>query len=299
MKHDQNAWSGSAVFERIEIPDGHCFLWRKDDYPWARNVWNFHPEFELHLIRKSSGLCYIGDYIGQFDPGQLTLVGSGLPHDWITLPSDGRFIPERDIVVQFLPATFLNAAQHLVELEGLEHLFDRAQFGIEFSPQAAARASAILEDMAHLTGLDHLVAMLSVFAILIGDAEARTLATPHYITDYRHGSSLELRRLDKTLDFLRKNFLHDIKLKDVAAEVGMSESAFSRFFKAHTGNTYTEHVTSLRIWMAKRLLKETDNAITDICFEAGFSNISNFNRVFLKVTGLRPSAYRKSVRKFI
>ena len=115
----------------------------------------------------------------------------------------------------------------------------------------------------------------------------------------RLGSSLELRRLDKTLDYLRKNFLHDIKLKDVAAEVGMSESAFSRFFKTHTGNTYTEHVTSLRIWMAKRLLKETDNAITDICFEAGFSNIANFNRVFLKVTGLRLSAYRKSVRKFI
>ncbi|MGY6705350.1 AraC family transcriptional regulator [Roseinatronobacter sp.] len=298
MKQDQHKWAETAVFEHIEIPEHQCFLWRKDNYPWARNVWNFHPEFELHLIRKSSGLCYIGDYIGQFDPGQLTLVGSGLPHDWITLPTDGQHIPERDIVVQFNPETFAGPSQVLIELEELDLLFDRAQFGLEFSAQAARDASHILEGMGGLSGLDQLVALLSVFSILTKDTQAKTLATSHYLTDFRPGSSLELRRLDTALNYLRQNFLLDIKLSDAADAVGMSESAFSRFFKAQTGNTFTQHMTTLRIWMAKRLLKETDNPITDICFEAGFSNISNFNRVFLKTTGLRPSAYRQTARKF-
>ncbi|WFE76726.1 AraC family transcriptional regulator [Roseinatronobacter sp. S2] len=298
MKQNQHKWAESAVFEHIEIPENQCFLWRKDHYPWARNVWNFHPEFELHLIRKSSGLCYIGDYIGQFDPGQLTLVGSGLPHDWITLPSDGKHIPERDIVVQFNPETFASPSHFLIELEELNLLFDRAQFGLEFSPKFAKAASDVLEGMGALSGLDQLVALLRVFSILAKDTHAKTLATSHYLTDFRPGSSLELKRLDTALNYLRQNFLQDIKLSDAANAVGMSESAFSRFFKNQTGNTFTQHITTLRIWMAKRLLKETDNAITEICFDAGFSNISNFNRVFLKATGLRPSAYRQSVRKF-
>jgi hypothetical protein len=41
-------------------------------------VWNFHPEFEIHLIRESTGTAFIGDYIGEFSPRHLAIVGGGL-----------------------------------------------------------------------------------------------------------------------------------------------------------------------------------------------------------------------------
>ena len=68
------------AFEHIVTEASDSFLWRLDDYPWERNVWNFHPEYEIHLLRKSSGVALVGDHIGEFGPGYLSIVGGGLPH---------------------------------------------------------------------------------------------------------------------------------------------------------------------------------------------------------------------------
>ncbi len=59
-------------------------------HPWARNVWNFHPECEIHLIRNASGVALVGDHIGEFGPGYLAVVGSNLPHDWVTPVGPGE-----------------------------------------------------------------------------------------------------------------------------------------------------------------------------------------------------------------
>ncbi|MBE0579539.1 hypothetical protein [Devosia sp.] len=79
-------------FERIVTREDESFLWRRDDYPWERNVWNYHPEVEIHLINNASGIAFVGDYIGEFGPGHLTIVGGGLPHDWVTTLNPGQRI---------------------------------------------------------------------------------------------------------------------------------------------------------------------------------------------------------------
>ena len=91
----------APAFEHIVTEASDSFLWRLDDYPWERNVWNFHPEYEIHLLRKSSGVVLVGDHIGEFGPGYLTIVGGGLPHDWVTAVQPGELIEGRDIVLQF------------------------------------------------------------------------------------------------------------------------------------------------------------------------------------------------------
>ena len=103
--------------------------------------------------------------------------------------------------------------------------------------------------------------------------------------------------IECALDYLQRNFLDSPSLKEVASIVNMSESAFSRFFKNKTGNTFSEHMVSLRLWMAGKYLIESDIAITDICYKSGFNNIANFNRTFLRKTGMTPSNYRKASRQ--
>jgi hypothetical protein len=63
-KVERRAREARPRFEQVLTAENETFLWRIDDYPWARSVWNFHPEFEIHLIRKSIGTVFIGDYIG-------------------------------------------------------------------------------------------------------------------------------------------------------------------------------------------------------------------------------------------
>lgn len=287
----------TAYFEHVTIPLGQSFLWRMDDYPRRRNVWNYHPEFEIHLIRHSSGLAHVGDHIGGFDAGQLILVGSNLPHNWITPFTGDQTLPDRDIVVQFDADRLRHAAAAFPELADLNDLFERAAFGLEFSGDAAVKCAAGLEQMGKTSGLSALSLLLTVLADLASAKEYRKLASQQFVDQFRPGSENEQARLQRALDHIQKTFLNGPACADIAAHIGMSESAFSRFFKAYTGNTYTDHVISLRIWTARKMLVETETPITDVCYEAGFNNISNFNRTFLRAAGMSPLQYRKAMRE--
>ena len=77
-----------------------------------------------------------------------------------------------------------------------------------------------------------------------------------------------------------------------AAELGMSESRFSRFFRRATGNTFTDFVNLVRVNRACQLLMETDRQVTRICYEVGFNNVANFNRRFREIKGMTPSEFR-------
>jgi AraC-like DNA-binding protein len=286
----------AAFFEHITIPEGQSFLWRMDDYPWRRCVWNYHPEFEIHLIRHSAGLFYVGDKIGHFDAGQLVLVGSNLPHNWVTPSIDHKRLIARDIIVQFDQQRLRDTAHTLPELTQIEPLFQKAALGLEFTGQTASRGAELLERMAMADGLSQLALLIELLALFSGSTEFRTLATPQFLAQFRPGTPSELVVLDRALDYIQRNFLEGPSLSQVATLVGMSDSSFSRFFKAHTGNTFSDHLTMLKMWTARKLLSDSSVAVTDICYEAGFTNISNFNRTFLTRVGMTPSQYRRAAR---
>jgi AraC-like DNA-binding protein len=86
---------------------------------------------------------------------------------------------------------------------------------------------------------------------------------------------------------------HATTLADCAAQLGMSESRFSRFFRRATGNTFVDFVNRVRINRACQLLMESDRYITHICYEVGFNNVANFNRRFLEIKGMTPSEFRR------
>ncbi len=78
--------------------------------------------------------------------------------------------------------------------------------------------------------------------------------------------------------------------------VGMNESTFSRHFKKMTGANFVDCVRKIRIAKACTLLESDSLGVTEICFECGFQNISNFNRAFRREKGMTPREYRASVR---
>jgi len=85
-------------------------------------------------------------------------------------------------------------------------------------------------------------------------------------------------------------------LNEVADRVGMSPSAFSRYFKLHANKTFSEFITEIRVGQASKLLIEDNLNVTQISYECGFQTQSNFNRQFKQVTNLTPSQYKKTYR---
>ena len=92
------------------------------------------------------------------------------------------------------------------------------------------------------------------------------------------------------------NFIIEVH-SQAAGIVHLSEGAFSRFFREHTGKTFPQFVNELRIGKACSLLMEGDLNITEVAYDCGFTNLSNFNRQFLRLKGLSPREFRAQVQE--
>src|SRR4030095_15393005 len=197
--------------------------------------------------------------------------------------------PLRDRVIQFRHEPVAHAAERIAELAEALPMLERARHGIEFFG-LSERAPAHFDRVRAAHGLERLAAFMAFLAEL-----ARC-------TDYRLLSNVQLRSTedDATLDQINAivnqvtgNVARPMTLADFAAELGMSESRFSRFFRRATGNTFVDFVNRVRIHRACQLLMESDRYITHICYEVGFNNVANFNRRFLEINGMTPRDFRR------
>ena len=100
-------------------------------------------------------------------------------------------------------------------------------------------------------------------------------------------------RLRRIADYVDAHVDRDICMADLAKLVGLSSGHLHRSFRATTGKTPLEFINERRIRRAIRLLQREDLAITLLSMRCGFQSPSHFARVFRRVTGLNPSAYRK------
>jgi transcriptional regulator GlxA family with amidase domain len=102
------------------------------------------------------------------------------------------------------------------------------------------------------------------------------------------------KRIEKTMEYINRNFDKPITLGEAARLVNMSEVSFSRFFKQRTGNTFIDNLTEIRLGHATRMLLDTTKSIAEVAYNCGFNNISNFNRTFKKRKNATPKEFRDS-----
>jgi len=279
---------------REVIPEdpNHSVRWHEHDYPSPVARWNYHPEYELHLIRKGTGKFIVGDHIGTFEAGHLALVGSGLPHDWVSDLRPGEVLQGRDVLIQFDGKWVERAASILPEMAEVKPLLEQSSRGIEFLGRSARAAAVSLEAMGTSTGLQRLQHLFDVLAILsrAPESERRYLAD-EWFRPQLDGQAAAV--VDLVLEYVFSNHAGSVRMSEAAALVGMSEPTFSKYFKRATGQNFSDLVRKLRLAHARRLLERSDKSISDICYEVGFTNLSNFNRHFRNDAGETPRDYRQ------
>jgi len=254
--------------------------------PLAR--WHFHDEYELHLITSTSGKAFVGDWIGPFQPGHLVLCGPRLPHNWISfdLPEGG--VAERDLVIQFRHEPIEQAAAIVPELAEAMPLLERARHGIEFFGMSERGREHWLS-VKHARGLARFAAFCDFLADLTRCTDYRLLSN---VQMQGKDDDAGLEQINAIVDRITGDLAEPLLASAAAAELGMSESRFSRFFRRATGNTFTDFVNLVRVNRACQLLMETDRQVTRICYEVGFNNVANFNRRFREIKGMTPSEFR-------
>jgi AraC-like DNA-binding protein len=255
--------------------------------PLAR--WHYHDEYELHLITQTSGKVFVGDWIGPFQPGHLVLTGPRLPHNWLSMDTPQEGVALRDLVIQFQHEPLMQSAALIPELTELQPLLERSRHGVEFFGMGE-RTEQHWHRVKQAKGLRRLTAFFDLMCELSACTDYRLLSSVQLQSDDDDASIDQIHLL---VSRITDNLSEQHSAAAIAAELGMSESRFSRFFRKATGNTFTDFVTRVRISRACQLLMDTDQQISHICYEVGFNNVANFNRRFLESKGLTPSEFRK------
>ena len=279
--------------EIVVVDEGEPFRIWSHGYPFRTVRWHFHPEFEIHLITTTSGRVFVGDYIGGFTPGNLVMTGPNLPHNWLSDVAPGVVIPQRCIVLQFC-AGFIEGCASLFPSLDLLGLIDQAQRGLEFTSVTGAAVAPLMHAMLEGDRLSRPAIFMQILELMLRDQNRRMLAS----VGYRVQPAVYMTQpLNHVLDHIARNLSFDLRETELAALSGYTPSAFSRAFHRQTGMPFVAYVNSLRVNRACHLLTSSDRLITDICFEVGFNNISNFNKRFQALTAMTPRDYRSRHRE--
>ncbi|CDZ24948.1 AraC protein arabinose-binding/dimerization [[Clostridium] cellulosi] len=103
-----------------------------------------------------------------------------------------------------------------------------------------------------------------------------------------------LEKINKSFEYIEKNYCHDIHLKDIAKAVGFSEYYFSRLFKTITKKRFHQYLNEFRIKKAEQLLSQ-NYSISEVANKTGFSSTETFKRTFKKIKGYSPKVSARNV----
>ena len=286
----------SSVFTEItQLTEKDCFFIverHKSEFTYPLHR---HKEFELNFIEHGAGVRRIvGDSVEEIGDYELVLVGSeGLEHVWEQGNCKSKDI--REITIQFshdiLSENMLSKGQFTT----IRQMLPKAEHGLSFPTSAIMKVYSALDTLAKEP--EPFVQFLKVLYILYQlslSNDAKMLAS----SSFSHASrNQESRRVQKVKQYINDHYSEPLNLTELSDMVGMSPVAFSRFFRIRTNRTLSEYIADIRLGFAARLLVDTTKNISEICYECGFNNLSNFNRTFKAKRGSTPREFREMYKK--
>lgn len=254
-----------------------------------------HEVFELNFVEHAAGVRRIvgdsNEVIGDYD---LVLITSpDLEHVWEQNICKSDDI--REITIQFDIDFSDSSIFGRNPFNSMKKMMNEARKGLCFPMDAIMRVYQLLNTLSSIKdGFHAFMQFLEVLYELSKCDGARTLASSSFA---KVEISSDSRRVQKVKSFIDKHYKEEIRLTQVADLAGMSPSAFSRFFKLHTGRNLSEYIIDLRLGYASRMLVDSTHSIAEISYSCGFNNLSNFNRIFRKRKGCSPSEFRENYHK--
>ncbi len=263
-----------------------------ENEPFFYDRLHYHPEHQITLILKGEGTLFVGDGAHRFSEGDLILLGSNLPH---LFKNDPRYYqkstPGVYAITLFIDIqSFGDDFFELHELKPTKLLLEQVKLGIRFRPNGCKDIYNSLKSLAKDEGFDLLINFIDLMNKLSREPRREILSSIKY---YEALDMVDNKKLNDIYHYIINNYKEITNLNEVAAHFNMSVSSFSRYFKLHTRKTFIQFLNEFRVNVACKLIREENYSISQICFQVGFNNLSNFNRQFKNITKLTPSAYQQ------
>lgn len=250
-----------------------------------------HPEIQLTLVLEGEGRVVVGDYVGDFGPGDIYLIGSEQPHVFKNYPdyyeSDSQ-LTVRSLSLFFQTVTFGSALNTLPEMKSIRDLLQRSECGILVTVKDPERFKDIFEGLLVKESYSRLIDFYALLGHLVLANSLDTLASQSSSAVTESDGV----RLKKIIHLAMQEFTRPIPLEEAAELAGLSKSAFCRYFKKHTRMSFTQFLHETRVGHACYLLQQKEEySIREVARLSGFGNISHFNRTFKEVIEMTPKQF--------
>ncbi len=287
----------SKVLREITPLNENDFMYVADrhkkefDYPI-----HIHDVLELNFVANAAGARrVVGDSSEVIDNLDLVLITSpDLEHVWEQYECKSEDIHE--VTVQFRLNFDLDTSSfRFSSYKSIYDMLIRAQRGLAFPPEAIM---LVYHRLARLSSIEEgFIAVQEFFSILYELSkfdDARELASSSFA---KVEVVSESKRILKVKNYIDEHYKDDLSLEQLADIVGMTPTAFSRYFKQRTAKNISEYIVDIRLGHAARLLVDTSDSVSEICWATGFNTLSNFNRLFRKRKGCSPTEFREKYQK--
>ena len=281
------------LYQDLPFPiDSHIHYYI-EDLPHFIVPWHYHPAIEIMYITRGIGTRFVGDCIEQYEEGDVCMIGPNLPHEWRN--DDAYFDKESGlratrICLFFKREIFDPNFIRLPEMNNIRDLIERSRRGLKFTGKSKLEITRFIRSSVNDVGVRKVTNLLTLLELMATSTEYELLASVGFTNSV---NSEDFERFNKVYKFLVKNFATSIRLEEVSTLVGLTPTAFCRYFKERTKKTFVEYLNEMRIGYSKKLLLENKMKISTISGEVGFPNLSNFISQFKKVTGMSPSQFQK------
>ena len=269
------------IIEVLELKEPHF-------YP----LWHFHPESEIMLLNKSIGTQYVGDAIENFKTGDVVLLGPNIPHVWRNSQEhfvEGANLVAEATVIYFREERFGSDFLALPEMSDINKLLTIAQRGVRFEGKTNFVLAEKIHAMTRKEGSNRVIGLLSLLSYMANQCNYRPISSLSYIPRVDES---DFGRFNMVLAYLMNNFSKKIKLDEIAGVANMTPTAFCKYFKSRTNKTFVRFLNEIRIGHACKLLMEKEKGPSEICYESGFNNLTNFHIQFKKIKNMTPLEYQ-------
>lgn len=251
---------------------------------------HYHPEYQITLIEKGTGLFYGGTSVVKFEEGDLYFIGQDVPH---LIKSSEKYYGAdspgiKGLSIFFSYNSFGKSFFEVPELREIRNLLLNSKRVIKLRRNSEFNLKQMILEMRSATNEGRVIQLLKILSQYNNENYEFLNATGVSPTLNEKGYD----RLNKVINYTFSNYAANILIENVAEKANLSKSQFSRYFKERTGKTYVQFLNEVRIENACNLLIKEDLNIEQIGYDVGFHNLSNFNRQFKKVKNSTPSQFR-------
>ena len=252
---------------------------------------HYHTEYELIHVISGSGVEFVGGGTSPYAPGSLTLIGGGVPHLHLCAASErASALCE---VLYFPQRLFPLHLSDLSELRWIDTLLERSRSGVRFT--GGREVAAFVAAMKRIDEAEGVGRVCILFELLDFLGRSGDYSCIDADVECRSAACGEDEPLWRVHRFLLGNLGRKLTLGEIACQAGMSPAALCRYFRRRTGRTVFEYANALRMARVCNGLMHTARPVAQVAAEAGFHNLSHFNRLFRMTTGMTPTAYRRNL----